>query len=79
MGDTDNRESAGISIDAVVVHMHWRHTGECVLVGGAAPYLQSLHKGEGMRGGELQEVPVVETGGTRKVSHGNLGGDLAGG
>ena len=48
MRDTSNRRSVGSSRDEVGGPLHWPQTGDGDSVGGAAPYIRSLHKGEGL-------------------------------
>ena len=66
MGGTVSGGSAGSRRDAVYDHIHWSQTGEHVSVGGDAPYLQSLRKGEGFREGEGGGAGVTRGGDGRR-------------
>ena len=51
VGDTGGGGSMGSSGDEISNHLHWSQKGDGGSVGGAVPYLQSLIKKEGLRGG----------------------------
>ena len=79
IGDTSGRGSAVSGGDIVGSHLNWLHTGDGGPVGGAAADFRGLYRGEGLQGGGGGvEGHMVESGGSRYSTQGNLGGYIKG-
>ena len=61
--DTRERGNEGSSEDTVGGYIHWPKSGDGVSVVGADSYLKIMRKGEELRGGGVQEGPMLATGG----------------